>query len=529
MKKENEMKIVLIQIDLVMGSRVLLSLLRKQGYEIKSLQINMRYTELFNQNDLDIVYNYAANSSVVGLSFNTFYARAAEQLARFLKNKGIEFIVTGGGHATALPEEVIDYSDIVVKYEAEITFPMLLKALRVERDLSDIKGLVYRHNGALIDTGAPDIIWELDKLPFQCVDTSIIKFFTSGKKIYTPQKKDLFSIKENSYFILASRGCPFSCTYCSNSLYHAIDSNFKKVRKRSIANILAEMEYALAEGFESFYITDDHFFSFTLEEIELFNRIYKAKIKKPFSVIGINPNNFKAPASERKLELLIDSGLSDIRVGVQSGSNRTLEVFKRGYRAEDIPALLAPIEKNRRTIWDPPYDKLNVALDFICDAVWEDERDRRETIRLAQNILKQYSIFFYTLIYLPGTELFNMAVKEGWIKDRQKDIYLRGIAGVEDTIYNRILFMIAVAKERAITLSDKLIDHILEVNHSDVALAEDIIDSIIACINGTEKHHSVNLEHAALHPYLTGFNKWAKTTGNIGKKVLFRSYHEPYG
>jgi radical SAM superfamily enzyme YgiQ (UPF0313 family) len=191
--------------------------------------------------------------------------------------------------------------------------------------------------------------------------------------------------------------------------------------------------------------------------------------------------------------------------------------------------LLEPIEKNRSTIWPPPYDKLHVALDFICDAPWETKEDKVATIKLAQKVLTQYSIFFYTLVYLPGTEIYTQALNNGWIDNNIKDIYLRGIAGVDDNIYNRTLFLVAVTKERGFTISDKVVDHILELSGSEPEIAKDMINSIINCVNRIESHHKVNLKHAALHPYLSGFNEWTKTSGHVGRKVLFRSYHEPYG
>lgn len=524
------MNITLVQIDLVMGSRILLSLLKEKGYNVKLLQINIKYTDLLTQDDLNIVYNYICGSQVVGLSFNTFYALIAEQLAIFLKERGIRYIIIGGNHATALPEEVIKYADIAVLYEAEVTLLNILQSLEGKAKLSEIKGILYKENDKVsYNNNAPEIIWKLDSLPFQNVDTGLIKYFDLKNKLYVPDKAKLFSHNRNCYFLLASRGCPFFCTYCANSLYHSLDSRFKTVRKRSITNIIEEMEYALGNGFESFYITDDNFFSFTLEEISLFNLEYKKRIKRPFSVVGINPNNFKAPAAEKKLKLLINCGLTDMRIGIQSGSNKTLDIFKRGYRAEEVPELLKLIEKNRRTIWEAPYDKLHIALDFICDAIWETDADKTDTIKLALKVLKQYSIFFYTLVYLPGTDIYRQALKEGWINSKVDDIYLRGIAGVDDNIYNRLLFLIAVTKERGVTLSEGLIDHILELKDSNHKLASDIIGSIIDCIAGTEEHHNINLKHAALHPYLTGFNEWTKTKGDKGRKVLFRSYHEPYG
>ena len=60
-------------------------------------------------------------------------------------------------------------------------------------------------------------------------------------------------------------------------------------------------------------------------------------------------------------------------------------------------------------------------------------------------------------------------------------------------------------------------------------LAEELINSIIDCINQVEGYHQVDLKHAALHPYLKGFQVWTKTKGQVGKKVLLRSYHPAYG
>jgi len=524
------MNITLLQIDLVLRSRILLSLLREKGFNTKSLQVNVRYTDSLTEDDLEIIWDYVSGSDVVGLSFNTFYAPHAEKLAHYLRKKGIRHIITGGSHATAMPREVMQYSDVVVMYEAEITLVKVLESLNEYETLSSISGIAYKHNNQVIyNNNPPEIAWKLDELPFQSVDTEYIKYFDKKNKLYTPEKGSLFPHPKDCFYILASRGCPFSCTYCSNSLYHSMASEFKKVRKRSISSIIEEMEYAVDNGYKSFYISDDNFLSFNVNEFRVFKEEYLKRIKMPFSVVGINPNNFRQSSAEEKLRILLESGLTDVRIGIQSGSDKTLKVFKRNYRSKDVPKLLAPLDKNRNTIWDPPHDNLHVALDFICDGVWETNDDKIDTIKLALKILKQYSIFFYTLVYLPGTQIFHEAIKNGWIDNNEDDIYLRGIAGVDDNIYNRILFLIAVTKERSITLSDKLIDHLLEVARLDIDMAKELINSIIDCINGVEVHHNVNLEHGALHPYLEGFNEWTKTAGQIGKKVLFRSYHEPYG
>ncbi|MFH1189194.1 MAG: cobalamin-dependent protein, partial [Candidatus Omnitrophota bacterium] len=312
-----KMKVTLIQIDLVMGSRVILSILKDNGYDARALQVNVKYTDVLKKADLEAIFRYSGGARVVGLSFNSFYAPIARQLAGYLKSRGIEYIIAGGTHATALPDEVIEYADVVVRYEAELTFPRVLESLGDPDEMGRIKGIVFRKDGSPVHTdGAPEIVWDLDTLPFQSVDTGLIKYFDLKRKVYTPERRDLFPGAGGCYFILASRGCPFSCTYCSNSLYHSIDPRFRKVRKRSVDNILSEMSWAAGKGFKSFYIADDSFFSFSKPELEAFGRGYKREIKKPFSVVGLNPKALAAPEADKKLKILLDCGLSDVRIGV---------------------------------------------------------------------------------------------------------------------------------------------------------------------------------------------------------------------
>ena len=131
------------------------------------------------------------------------------------------------------------------------------------------------------------------------------------------------------------------------------------------------MEYALENDYKSFYFADDNFFSFKMEELKMFKNEYLRRIKMPFSVVGINPNNFRQSSAREKLKILLESGLTDVRVCVQSGSDETLKIFNRNYKSEEVPKLLSPLDENRKTIWNPPYDKLHVSLDFICDGIWE--------------------------------------------------------------------------------------------------------------------------------------------------------------
>lgn len=524
------MRILLVSIDLVLGTRILINVLKRKGHKVKNLELKeVRYSEPVSKKALADIYRYARNFDVIGLAFNSFYAPLARELAGYLKSKGIKIIIAGGPHATALPEEVAEYVDAVVVYEAEITLPKLIERIKKGSFPGDIKGLVLKRGKRIINTGCPLIENNPDNIPFQSFSPRDILYYNVRKRSFEkPTLDTIFPYRERNYFILTSRGCPFKCSYCCNSLFARLNSDFARMRKRSIENIISEMKIAKKSGFNGFYIADDNFLAFSLKEIEDFSKSYKKEIRLPFGLSGLNPNNMRIPSSAKKIDLLLDSGLSDMRIGVQSGSNKTLKKFNRKYRREELTGLLAAFV-NRKTIWKKPNDTLRVAVDFICDAPWENEKDKIDTIDLANSLLPAYGIFFYSLVYLPGTDIYDLALKKEWIKDKKRDIYLKGIAGVDDNIYNRLLFLIAVLRERGSGIPPEIISFILKNHKRNPELSEKIIDFVIKAVNDTEAHHGFNIHHLTLHPYLKGFNKWRKTVGQKGRKVLFRSYHEPYG
>lgn len=409
------MKLLLISIDLVSGTRILINVLKNKGVTVHNLQIiGIRYSDIFSKKALQDIYQFTRGYDVIGLSFNSFYSLLARQLGKYLKSRDTKWIITGGPHATAAPEEVMEYSNVAVIYEAELTLPKLLESLNKKESFSDIKGIIFRNkHNRIINTGCPIIESNLDNIPFQSFSDQDITYYDFlDNNFKKPTIDNLFPHGGKNYFIMTSRGCPFKCTYCCNNLFVKLNKEFKKVRKRSIQNIISEMKIAKQFGFNGFYISDDNFLSFDLNEIKKFSKLYNSLIKLPFGISGINPNNMKSWDSSDKIDLLLSCGLSDVRIGVQSGSNKTLKIFKRGYTSEELPNLLS-IFDNKKTIWKEANYRLRIAVDFICDAPWENEQDKLDTLRLANNLLSTYGIFFYTLIYLPGTDIYEIALKKG--------------------------------------------------------------------------------------------------------------------
>tara|TARA_B100001971_G_C18148925_1_gene514709 strand:- start:654 stop:977 length:324 start_codon:yes stop_codon:yes gene_type:complete len=91
-------------------------------------------------------------------------------------------------------------------------------------------------------------------------------------------------LKESKYFIMATRGCPFACAYCSNSYLHNLYAKKSKhVRKRNVSNVMKELLYAkkLFKNLKTISFLDE---VFVLDKnwIKEFVREYKQNVNVEF-------------------------------------------------------------------------------------------------------------------------------------------------------------------------------------------------------------------------------------------------------
>jgi len=172
----------------------------------------------------------------------TPYADTVVELIRLIRQaRPAAWIVIGGSHASIGYEEMLAAgADFVIRGEGELALPQLLSELERETPgLTQIPNLVARCGTQLMVNPQQTIV-DPDQLPYPLYDLT-------GLPVYRFRGK-------NHAMLIASRGCPHRCRFCS--VHQTMGTRY---RLRSVANVLGEVALRLEQGFRSFDFEDDHF------------------------------------------------------------------------------------------------------------------------------------------------------------------------------------------------------------------------------------------------------------------------------
>jgi anaerobic magnesium-protoporphyrin IX monomethyl ester cyclase len=343
-------------------------LLRDGGFDVEVIDLEI---ELLS--DAQLLRRIARSGpDLVGLYASTPTIQRAHGIASIVKNIGKNIaVVIGGPHATALPEETLrdcPSFDFAIRGEGEVTMFELCKCLEKSQQPSKVKGISYRCKDKVITTQERPMIRNLDCLPFQA-----LSLINAGAY--------------RSLAVSTSRGCPFGCIFC-NPVFG------RKVRYRSAKNIVGELELLTSGNSINFVsFTSD---TFTLNRrltIEICNEMVRKGLNKR---VGWSCTTRVDSVDGELLTTMKKSGCVSISFGVESGSQRNLDLMQKGITLEQV-----------RSAFRKARDAgLETSAFFLLGFPFETKGSIEESIRLAKEIKPSY-IEFNILSPLPGTQLFS--------------------------------------------------------------------------------------------------------------------------
>lgn len=397
------MKIILIALYDVnsFGIRILHNTLSKAGHDVESVFFNkMKTNQYHSTTDIDVLLDFLKQRApdLIGISLRSSFFQLATHITRQIKENLKATVIWGGTHPTISPEESIQIADMVCIGEGEEAILEVADSLRMGNQPRKIANVLINYNKEIIRNPVRSPI-DIDKVAFPDWSNED-KYFIYDNQLLVDCNSELNIYKDKYYPIMASRGGPYSCTYCCNNVYKDIYSK-SNIRKRSINNIMEELVLAKKTypHLERIVFSDD--MMVTNEQwVKDFSVEFK-RIQLPFNCQFI-PVYVKEPI----IRALRNAGMSTVTMGIQSGSERVRkEVFKRNYNNNLIIKCAKLFKKY----------KLNVNYDLILDNPFETHRETKMTLDLLLEIPPPYHLRMYSLIYFPHTELTQAALDKGII------------------------------------------------------------------------------------------------------------------
>lgn len=389
------MKITLINVQISEGNNIvpplgilyIASVLEQMGHELQVFDIDPDVTPCINR-----ISAFAPR--LIGLSCYTNTYPRARRLTQQLKEVLPQSVyVCGGVHATAMPVETIREleMDYLVYAEGERTIEQLVRCIEADRkdDLDKIKGLYYWKDGEIQFTGPPDLIQDLDSLPFPA------RHLLNYKPYLVPPGMIRGYAMERITTIFTSRGCPYPCIYCASSIVQG-----KKIRRRSPANVITELESLVTDyDLQGFYICDDLVTGDRDWMIEFSRQLAQKKLELRWACQARVDR-----VDEEMIACMKRAGCIQLDFGVESGSNKTLKTMKKATK----------IEAARNAFQLTHKLKIRSCATFILGFPGETENDMEESYRLAKDIRADYTVFYFLTPY-PGTPVYSMAIENNWI------------------------------------------------------------------------------------------------------------------
>jgi radical SAM superfamily enzyme YgiQ (UPF0313 family) len=294
-----------------------------------------------------------------------------------------------GSHATVFHHDMMEDHpeiDVICRGEFDMTVLDLAKSGGSPDALRGIPGITYRKGGDIIANEDRALIEDLDALPFPA--RHIIKTDDYRQGTFSGAK---------STTMITSRGCPYQCTFClwPRTLYG------HSYRKRSVKNVVDEIEHVVRDlGVDEIYFDDDCWALDKKRAIEICRDIRARRLRIRWIV------QIRADAlSAELLSEMKKSGCCYLRIGVESGSQRMLDVMKK---STDLRAVEEAFRMARSA-------GIKTQAFFLLGLPGENDESVDETIRFAK-MIKPDSAQFAIAIPHPGTELYDECMKHGWLR-----------------------------------------------------------------------------------------------------------------
>ena len=295
-------------------------------------------------------------------------------------------LVVGGPLATVFPGRFLPHADVVFRGEADLSFPRFcldfLAGEHAPAGLADLP--LSSYDGLVVDR--PGLHVGVAPLHHGAAQIAAFPAPDRGDFDHAAYQREWAPTGARPTTLLATFGCPYACEFCSKPVFG------DEVRRRPLDAVAAEVRDLVALGYDALWIADD---TFTLD------RGYLEDFCRRVAPLGVTWSclsraNGIRPATARAMHA---AGCRRVYLGLESGSQRTLDLMHKQMRVEDGPRAAAVYREAG----------IGVAAFFIVGYPGETLLDVERTFALALE-LPLDEISFNVPLPLPGSRLWERLV-----------------------------------------------------------------------------------------------------------------------
>lgn len=312
-----------------------------------------------------------------------------KKLIQKLKESFPNAVIIGGGeHATALTEYVLKDCpslDFCALGEGEETMVAFCERVASGQNPKDIPGIAYREDGGVIQNPPRVRIKNIDELPWPDWDVMPVR-------VYLDQAVGAGPSFGRSMPMMATRGCPYSCTFCSNPMMWT-----NKYYMRSVADVIKEIKFYK----QKYDIAGIQFYDLTAIVQKQWTKDFCLKmLEENVNLEWSLPSGTRSEAlDEENLKLMAQSNCRYLVYAPESGSPETLKLIKKKIS----------LDKMKQSIRTAIRCGIVVRTNMIIGFPHEKRKNIYETLK----VLVQFVVMgvedapLFGFQPYPGTELFD--------------------------------------------------------------------------------------------------------------------------
>jgi anaerobic magnesium-protoporphyrin IX monomethyl ester cyclase len=390
-----------------LGTLYVASLLRKNGFEVDLFDTNLRdnpfeIEPILKKNKPNYLVIYDDGFNYLTKMCLTKMREACFEMIQIGKKNNCTIIVCSSDSTDHYEDYLSKGADFVMQGEGEITLLELLTTLEKNESFEAIDGLVFRKSDTFQVNKKRNVLHNLDELPLPAWDLVDIESYRNIWK----QSRQEFTLN-----IATTRGCPYKCNWCAKPIYG------NRYNAHSPEYIVNEIQFLKEKyGVSRFWMCDD-IFGLKPNWVQEFNKeLDKKKLKISYFI----QSRVDLLLKEDTIDALAKSGLEEVWVGAESGSQKILDAMDKGTKVGEIYEATHLLK----------LKKIKVAFFLQFGYLTENQEDIQKTIAMVKE-LKPDNIGISVSYPLPGTKFYDkvkddLKLKANWTDSDDFEMMFKG-------------------------------------------------------------------------------------------------------